>query len=83
MVKAICECKKLSEDDFVVAVQEGRFSFMEEWSIWIWIGVVLLTLLTGGFWILVILIYHYKDIANPKYYCSQCEREIEPKQFRI
>ncbi len=83
IVKAVCECKKMSEDDLVVAVQRERFSFINKWSIWTWVGVVLLTLLTGGFWLLIIAGYHLNDLIRPQYYCSQCERLIPPSQFRI
>ena len=83
MVKAVCECKNDSEDDLVVAVQKNRFSFINDWSIWVWIGVVLMAMLTGGFWLLVIVGYHFSDIFDPKYYCSQCERLVTSKQFRI
>ena len=29
MVKAVCECKNMSEDDLVVAVQRERFAFID------------------------------------------------------
>jgi hypothetical protein len=83
MVKAICECKDMSESDLVVAVKRERFHFVEEWGILTWIMVVILTLLTGGFWLLFIAGYHFEDILNPKYYCSQCGAIIGPQQFRL
>lgn len=83
MVKAVCNCKNISENDLVVAVKRERFYFLEEWSSLIWIMVVILALLTGGFWLLFIAAYHYKDILEPKYYCNQCDAVIPLKQFRL
>ncbi len=83
MVKAVCECKNMSEDDLVVAVQKERFAFLDTWSFWIWVGVVVLTLLTGGFWLLVAMGYHLGEIVSPKYYCSQCDEIVLPKQFSL
>ena len=73
----------MSEEDQVVAVQRDRFKFLDDWSVLIWIGVVIMTLITGGFWLIGILTYHFNDILRPRYYCSQCERLVFPKQFRI
>ena len=83
IVKAVCSCKNSLEDDLVVAVQRERFLFLDAWSLWIWIGAVLLTLMTGGFWLLAIVGYHFDDIFRPKFYCSQCDRIVEHKQFRL
>ena len=83
MVKAVCECKNMSEDDLVVAVQRERFGFIDEWTLWIWIMVAILTLLTGGFWLLFIAGYHFGDILKPKYHCNQCDAVIPSKQFRL
>ena len=46
MVKAVCACKNISENDLVVAVRRERFSFLDEWGFWIWVIVFILTLLT-------------------------------------
>ena len=81
-IKAVCECKNMSEDDLIVAVQHDRFYFLDEWSTLTWILVVILTLMTGGFWLLGIAGYHFNDIVRPKYYCSQCDRLVLPRQFR-
>lgn len=83
MIKAVCKCKNMSEDDLVVAVRRERFYFIEEWGVLIWIMVALLTFLTGGFWLLFIVGYHYEDIFKPKYYCNQCGAMIPAKQFRL
>jgi len=83
MVKAVCECKNMSEDDLVIAVQRERFAFVDQWTPWIWIAAIGLTLLTGGFWLLVIAGYHFDDILRPKYYCNHCDATIPPKQFRL
>ena len=83
MVKAVCECKNMSEDDLVVAVSRERFYFIEEWGVLIWVMVFILTLLTGGFWLLFIVGYHYGDILKPKYHCNLCDAEIPSKQFRL
>jgi len=83
MVKAVCECKNNSEDDLVVAIQKDRFFFINDWSIWIWLGITFIVIVTGGFWLFVIVGYHFSDIFNPQYYCSQCERLVASKQFRI
>ena len=83
MVKAVCECKNMSEDDLVIAVQRERFAFIDEWTLWIWLAVAVLTLLTGGFWLVFIVGYHFDDIFRPKYYCNQCDTVISPKQFRL
>ena len=71
------------EDDQVVAVQRDRFKFLDDWSVLIWIGVIIMALITGGFWLVGILGYHFNDIFRPQYYCSQCEQLVLPKQFRI
>ncbi len=83
MVKAVCECKDFSEDDLVVAIQRRRFAFLDTWGFWIWLGVFILILMTGGFWIVVVLVYHFDEIIRPKYYCSQCDEIVLPKQFRL
>jgi len=82
-IKAVCECRNMSEDDLVVAVQRDRFKFLDDWSVLIWIGVVIMVFVTGGFWLVGILAYHFNDIFRPQYYCSQCEQLVLPKQFRI
>ncbi len=83
MVKAVCECKNMSETDLVVAVQQERFGFIDKWGFLIWVAVFVLTLLTGGFWLVFIIGYHFDDIVKPKYYCNQCNAVIQPKQFRL
>ncbi len=83
MVKAVCECKNMSEDDLVVAVRRERFSFIDDWGVLIWIMVAILTLLTGGFWLLFIAGYHFGDILKPKYHCNLCDAVIPSKQFRL
>ena len=83
MVKAVCECKNMSEDDLIIAVQRERFAFIDEWTLWIWLAVAVLTLLTGGFWLVFIGGWHFDDIFRPKYYCNQCDAVISPKQFRL
>ena len=83
MVKSVCACKNMSEDDLVVAVKRERFAFLDEWGFWIWMMMVIFTLLTGGFWLLFIVGYHFEDIFRPKYHCSQCDEVIPPKQFRL
>lgn len=83
MIKAVCECKKISENDLIVAVQRERFSFLDAWSGWTWVGVVILTLLTGGFWLLAVIGFHFNDILKPEFRCNQCNAIIVPKQFRL
>lgn len=83
IIKAICECKNMSETDLVIAVKDEPFSFIGKWSLWIWIGASILTLLTGGLWLGIILGVHLMDIVNPKYRCNQCGRNIAPQQFRV
>jgi len=83
MIKAVCTCKDMSEDDLVVAVRDERFAFLDKWKLGIWVMVVVLTFLTGGFWMLFIVGYHFEDIFKPKYHCSQCDVVIQPKQFRL
>ena len=73
----------MSEDDLVIAVQRERFAFIDEWTMWIWVAVLVLTLLTGGFWLVFIVGYHFDDIFRPKYYCNQCDTVVAPKQFRL
>ena len=83
IIKAVCECKNMSEDNPVVAVQSERFSFIDKWGLLLWILVFILTLLTGGFWLLFIVGYHFDDIFRPKFYCNQCNAVIYPNQFRL
>ena len=83
MVKAVCTCKNMFEKDLVVAVRNERFTFLDKWRFWTWIMVVVLTFLTGGFWLLFIVGYHFEDIFKPKYHCNQCDVVILPKQFRL
>jgi hypothetical protein len=83
MVKAVCKCKDMSEDDLAVAIKEERFAFIQKWGFWTWVFVIMLTLLTGGIWLLFIAIYYFKDILNPKYICNQCSRSVSPNQFRL
>lgn len=82
-IQAICECKNMSESDLVVAVKDEPFNFIASWSLWTWIAVFMLTLLTGGIWLAVIFGVHLNDIIKPKYRCNQCNRDIHPQQFRI
>jgi len=30
MIKAVCECKNMSENDLVIAVQRERFAFIDD-----------------------------------------------------
>ena len=83
MIQAVCECKNMSETDLVIALKDEPFSFIGKWSLWTWIAVFILTLLTGGFWLAVIFGVHLKDIVKPKYRCNQCGRDIDPQQFRV
>ncbi len=83
MIKAVCKCKGNSETETVLAIGQGRFDFIQQWGLLTWLGVVILALLTGGFWLAVILILHVGEILNPKYRCNQCNAEIAPKQFRL
>ena len=83
MIKAVCKCKGNSETDTVLAIDQGRFDFIQQWGLFTWLGVAILALLTGGFWLAVILICHVGEILNPKYRCNQCNAEIAPKQFRL
>lgn len=82
-IQAICECKDMSENDLIIAVKDEPFSFIDKWNLWIWIAVLIFTLLTSGFWLAVILGAHLKDIVKPKYRCNQCGRDIYPQQFRV
>ena len=83
MVKAVCECQNMSEDNLIVAVQQERFNFINQWGFWIWLVVIVFTILTGGFWLLFIAGYHFDDIVRPEYYCNQCDALIYTKQFRL
>ena len=83
MVKAVCTCKNMSEDDLVVAVKAERFAFVDRWKSWTWVLVIVFTFLTGGFWLLFIVGCHFEDVFRPKYHCSQCDVVILPKQFRL
>ncbi len=77
------KCQNMSEANLIVAVQQERFGFIDEWGVLIWTAVIILTILTGGFWILFIAGYHFNDIVTPKYYCNQCNAIVHPKQFRL
>ena len=81
-IKAVCECKNLSEDHLVISVKKERFDFIDGWGIFKWLLVLLLSILTAGVWILVILVWKSGEIVNPKYYCSQCKNRIPENQFR-
>ncbi|RLA66636.1 MAG: hypothetical protein DRQ78_03895 [Epsilonproteobacteria bacterium] len=83
MIQAICECKNMSEADFVIAVKDEPFSFIDKWGFWTWFVVFVLTLITSGIWLAVIFGAHLIEILNPKYRCSQCNRDISPQQFRV
>ena len=83
MIKAVCTCKGNSETDTVLAIDQGRFDFIQQWGLSTWLGVAILALLTGGFWLAVILIWHVGEILNPTYRCNQCNAEVAPKQFRL
>ena len=83
MVKAVCECQSMSETNLIIAVQQERFGFIDQWSLLIWLVVIIFTVLTGGFWLLFIVGYHFDNIVKPKYHCNQCDTLIYPKQFRL
>ena len=79
---AICECKGMSEHDTVIALRRGRFHFIEDWGLLTWIGVTVMFIATGSLWLGAILGWHISDILNPKFFCNQCNSEINRKQFR-
>jgi hypothetical protein len=54
LTSAVCHCKNMDENK-VLANQDGPLRFANRWGASIWIGFVLLTLITGGIWLLIVL----------------------------
>gem|GEM_PF-2078829 len=82
-VKAICRCKDYSKKDPVIAIRSTSFGFIERWGFFTWLIVIVLTLMTGGAWLIIIIGYHIPDILNPKFYCSNCGSTIKENNFYI
>jgi hypothetical protein len=82
-MKAVCACKNMAETATVIAVKRGRFAFIDKWGFFTWIMFAILSLATGGVWILIVVGWHLGKILNPKYHCNQCDSVVPEKQFRI
>jgi hypothetical protein len=55
VISAVCHCKNMDENNKVLAIQDGPLRFANRWGAWTWRGFVLLTLITGGIWLLILL----------------------------
>lgn len=82
VISAVCVCEHVSEERQVLAVRRGRFQFTDNWGVITWVLVILLSLSTTGVWVALIILYKWREIFNPKYYCNHCGVVISKKQFR-
>lgn len=81
-INAVCECKKLSENDKVVAIQKTPFSGGYNW-IWavLLFGVAIFLdsdeILIGA---LGFVLWDY--VVSPKFECQYCNKEIVKESYR-
>ena len=76
-IKAVCECKELSETELVVGIEISPFN---SWGGWTWLFHILMIIITGTFWIFFIIGYY---ISKGSHYEWQfCGKTIEPINHR-
>ena len=76
-IKAVCECKELSETELVVGVEVGPFS---SWGGWTWIFNILMTIITGTLWLIFVFIWCVTKGCH--YECQLCEKTIPSINYR-
>ena len=82
IVKAICDCKDRSEDDLVLAIKQGRFSWFNDWGFFKIMVTLILLLATDGIWIFFVLGWKLSHIVDPPFLCQFCDSKIEKEQLR-
>ena len=83
IVKAVCDCKSLSEEELVVAVKRSSFQFVLDWGVLTTLLVLILTLATGGMWIVAILGWKSDEIIGTKYNCQNCNAFVDKRNLRL
>ena len=80
-MKAVCECKKRSEDDLVLAIRQQP---IQGWGCLTWIIVMFLVLATAGGALPFILVWVFGGYwLTPTYRCQHCNAKIEKQAFRV
>jgi hypothetical protein len=82
VLNAVWTCKHMDENNKVLAIQDGPFHFVMRWGGLTWVGFVLLTLITGGIWLLIVLFYHRSDLVSPRFRCQFCHAAIPTENLR-
>jgi hypothetical protein len=82
VISAVCSCKHMDENNRVLALRDGPLQFVNRWGLLAWIGFVLLTLISGGLWLVIVLFYHRSDLVTPKYRCQFCHAEVPVENLR-
>ena len=80
LLKAVCECKNMKEDDLIIVEQEEFFEVIKGIKWWAWIIHLTLMLVTGFFWVAVMFGWYF--FKERKYQCMQCERYLEKSNIR-
>lgn len=79
-VKAICECKQLSEGNPVIAIRQKP---LESWGFFTWIFTIILLIITAGGYLPFVIGWVLGGyLLSPTYRCQYCKLEIGKNQFR-
>lgn len=79
--KAVCECKKLSEDELVVPIKRKPFS---GWGIGLWSINLLLVIVTAGGYLPFLggFIFVKFFINDTEYECQYCRDLLKKENYR-
>lgn len=82
MIKAVCACKMLNEDDLVVGVPIKRA--IAKWGPGMWIVQLLIIIFTAGSWLSILIPYEIVKyfLDGKKYQCQFCGQVIDKRNFR-
>jgi len=72
-MKAKCECSV----EPVVVEKDGILGFTNDWGSLTCVLTFLLTVVTGGSWLVVVLIWNSFNIISPQYRCLNCGKVVE------
>jgi len=80
--KAVCSCMGFSEDNLVLAIKQGRLGWFFNWGPGLSLLQAGMILITGGIWLLLLLMWYFEDIVAPPLVCHLCGSKIENSQLR-
>ena len=79
-IKAVCQCKELSENEQVLAIRKYP---LEDWGFWSWSINVSLLIMTGGGWAPFLIGWVLGGyFLTPTYKCQFCGKKIEKENYR-